>query len=229
MRIAFLGDSLTKGIPGSSYFAILHEKLPQHTLVNLGQGGDTVVSLYRRLTLPRFGGPFDIAFLWIGVNDVTAGSPWTFQVVNAILHKPPAKDIAEFRAYYRAALDRLCQSAHRVIAVSPLLKGEDLHNPWQHELQVLASVIEELTSQVGQAEYLDLRTTFAQKLAGKSASNYLPKSVLRVALDTLLLRSNEQVDQAATKRGLYFTLDGIHLNTAGAEIVAEIFIEAINQ
>ena len=46
MRIAFFGDSLTSGVPGSSYFAILRDRFPDDTLLNFGKGNDTVVSLY---------------------------------------------------------------------------------------------------------------------------------------------------------------------------------------
>jgi len=227
MRIAFVGDSLTEGIPGSSYFDILREKLPGHTLVNLGEGNDTVVSLYRRLAKLHSGEPFDIAFLWVGVNDVAGEGPWAFQVVNALLNKPRSKNLEEFRTYYQATLDLLCRHAHRVIAVSPLLKGENTGNPWNRELGVLARVIEELTSHRERAEYMDLRAVFVQKLAGKPGSDYLPKSLVRVALDALTLRSKEQIDRKATERGLRFTLDGIHLNSVGAGIVAEMFLEAI--
>lgn len=137
MRIAFVGDSLTEGIPGSSFYAVLRKRLAGHTLINLGKGNDTVISLYRRLTRLRFGDPFDIAFVWIGVNNVVGGSPWSFQIVNALLRKPHATSRDEFRAYYQATLDLLCRHAHRVIAVSPFLKGEDLSNLWNRELEAL--------------------------------------------------------------------------------------------
>ena len=227
MRIVFAGDSLTSGRPGSSFFAILRERLPEHELVNLGEGNDTVVSLYRRLTRLRFGEPFDIAFLWVGVNDVAGSSPWSFRVASALVRKPHAASHDEFRAYYQATLDLLCRHAHRVIAVSPLLKGEDTGNPWNQDLQVLACVIEELTSQYEQAQYLDLRAVFFQKLARRPASGYLPTSLVRVALDAMTLRSKEQIDRKATERGLHLTLDGIHLNSVGAELVAEAFLSEI--
>ena len=227
MRIVFVGDSLTSGIPGSSFFAILREKLPGHTLVNLGEGNDTVISLYRRLTRLRFGEPFDIAFLWVGVNDVVGGSPWSFQVASALVRKPHAASRDEFRAYYQAALDLLCRHVRRVIAVSPLLKGEDIHNQWNQELAALSCLIEELASRHEQTEYLDLRAAFIQRLAGKPVSGYLPTSVFRVALDALTLRSDDQVDRQAAGRGLQLTLDGIHLNSVGAELVAEAFLSEI--
>jgi len=227
MRIAFVGDSLTEGIPGSSFYAVLRKRLARHTLVNLGKGNDTVISLYRRLTRLRWDEPFDIAFLWIGVNDVVGGSPWSFQVVNTLLRKPHAKDRDEFRAYYQATLDLLCRHARRVIAVSPLLKGEDIHNPWNHKLKVLAQVVGELASRHERTEYLDLRAAFVRRLADQPVSGYLPTSVIRVALDALTLRSDEQIDQQAAGRGLHLTLDGIHLNSVGARMVAEMFLETI--
>ncbi len=227
MRIAFIGDSLTEGIPGCSYVSILREKLPGHTLINLGEGNDTAVSLYRRLTGMRFGEPFDIAFLWVGVNDLSGAMRWPFRLANALLRKPRSKDVEEFRHYYRATLDLLCSHARRMIAVAPLLKGEDTGNPWNRELEILSSVVEELALPYQQVAYLDLRPAFAARLAGQSISDYLPRSVIRVALDALLLRSREQIDRKAAERGLHVTLDGIHLNGAGAEIVAEMFLKAI--
>ena len=228
MRIVFVGDSLTSGIPGSSFYAILRDKLPGHTLVNLGEGNDTAVSLYRRLSrlhLERF----DVAFLWVGVNDVASGAPppRSFQVINLLLNKPRSKTLEEFRTYYRATLDLLCRHARRVIAVSPLLKGEDAGNPGNRELEVLARAIEDLTSHYERVEYLDLRAVFFQRLAGKSVSDYMPTSPVRVALDALTLRSKEQIDRKATERGLHLTLDGIHLNSVGAELAAEGFLKAI--
>jgi len=227
MRIAFIGDSLTEGIPGCSYVAILRERLPGHTVTNLGEGNDTAVSLYRRLARVRFGEPFDIAFLWVGVNDLSGDMRWPFRLANALLRKPRSKDVEEFRRYYRATLDLLCSTARRVVAVAPLLKGEDTGNPWNRELEVLASIVEELALRYKQVEYLDLRPAFAARLAGQSISGYLPRSAVRVALDVLTLRSREQVDRKAAERGLHVTLDGIHLNGAGAEIVAEMFLKTI--
>ena len=227
MRIACIGDSLTEGIPGSSYVAILRDRLPGHTVINLGEGNDTTVSLYRRLARMRLGGPFDIAFLWVGVNDLPGAVRWPFRVINALLMKPRSKDVEEFRHYYQATLDLLCGHACRVIAVAPLLKGEDAGNPWNRELEVLASIVEGLVRGHKQVEYLDLRPAFVARLAGQPISDYLPQSVIRVALDALLLRSREQIDRKAAERGLHVTLDGIHLNGAGAEIVAEMFLKVI--
>ena len=236
MRIAFVGDSLTEGIPGCSYFAILCERLPEHTLINLGKANDTVIRLYHRLTRLRIDEPFDITVLWVGVNDVAGSTQWSFRAVNALLRNPRATRPEEFRLKYQAVLEFLCRYARRVIAVSPMLQGEDVANPQNRRLEVLSRVIEDLVSQrplaktgvfCERAEFLDLRAVFAHKLAGRRISDYCSRSVIRIALDALTLRSKERIDGKAAERGLHFTLDGIHLNTAGAQIVAEVFMNAI--
>jgi lysophospholipase L1-like esterase len=227
MKIVFVGDSLTAGRPGSSYFAILRERLAEHTLVNLGVGNDTVVSLHRRLTGLRCNEMFDMGFLWIGVNDVARAGQWSFRLASALARKPPAKSLDEFRAHYQATLDLLRRHARKVIAVSPLLKGEDLGNAWNRELESLARAAAEIALRHERVEYLDLRSVFVQKLSDKQVSDYLPQSVVRVAMDALLLRSDGQIDRKAAERGLYLTLDGIHLNSVGAEWVAEAFLKVI--
>jgi lysophospholipase L1-like esterase len=228
MKIAFIGDSLTKGIPGCSYFAILRKKLPRHRLINLGRGNDSIISLYHRLARLRPSNePFDLAFLWVGVNDVSKGNSWIFRAGNALRQQPRAKNPDEFQAYYQRTLTLLCQHARRVTAVAPLMKGESADSQWNRQIDVLASIIKELTTHYKPVEYLDLRPAFYTKLADRQVSDYLQENPLRIALDILTLWSDAQVDRKAAERGLYFTLDGVHLNSAGAEIVADMFSKAV--
>ncbi|MFL7793693.1 MAG: SGNH/GDSL hydrolase family protein [Anaerolineae bacterium] len=228
MKIAFIGDSLTSGIPGSSYFAILRERLPGHTLTNLGRGNDTAISLYRRITQRLGNAQFDLAFLWVGVNDVGGEGSRLFRAANALRRQPRAENLDEFRTYYQRTIDLLCRHTRRVIAVAPLLKGEEINNEWNRQIDVLAKAIEELTTHYERVAYLDLRPTLYQKLAGKQTANHLPESPLCVGWDILMLRNDAQVDAKAAQRGLHFTLDGVHLNSAGAALVAEMFLKIID-
>jgi lysophospholipase L1-like esterase len=233
MKIACIGDSLTQGIPGVSYFAILRERLPQHRWVNLGKGNDTVVSLYRRLALTSFNdasfddAPFDLAFLWVGVNDVSKANAWWFRLANTLRRQPRSRSLAEFQAYYQKTLDILVRHARRVIAVAPLLKGEDVDSEWNRQIDLLAHTIAELTAHYGAVAYLDLRPAFYAKLADRQTSDYMQESPLRIALDIPTLLSDARVDQKAAERGLHFTLDGVHLNSVGAALVADMFSKAV--
>jgi len=72
MRIAFLGDSLTEGRPGESFFVRLQARLPGDELLNHGRAGDTVPGLRARLERSPLG-PLDLAVVWIGTNDAFLG------------------------------------------------------------------------------------------------------------------------------------------------------------
>ncbi|MGC9400423.1 MAG: SGNH/GDSL hydrolase family protein [Anaerolineae bacterium] len=224
MRIVFVGDSLTEGIPGCSYVKLLQQRLPEHTLVNLGEGNDTVISLHHRITHLVLEGSFDLAFLWVGVNDVLRRfSSWTFRASDVILRDPHAMHPGEFVAYYDATLDYLKAYARRIVAVSPLLKGEAPGNPWNRQLAAYAEDIRALTSDDPDIDYLDLRTPILHYLEGRSVSNYLPPNALRVLFDALWLRTEKQIDARSRQRGLQVTLDGVHLNSTGARLVADEF------
>jgi lysophospholipase L1-like esterase len=228
MKIACIGNSLTRGVPGVSYFDLLRAKLPQHRWINLGRGNDTAVSLYRRLArLPFADAPFDLAFLWVGVNDVSKESAWWFRLANALRRQPRAQSPTQFRAYYQQTLDILVRHARRAIAVAPLLKGENVESEQNRQIDVLARAIAELTTRYEAVAYLDPRPAFYAELTGRQTSDYLKESPLRIVLDILTLWSAARVDEKAAERGLHFTLDGVHLNSAGAEMIADMFSKAV--
>jgi lysophospholipase L1-like esterase len=227
MRIGFFGDSLTSGVPGSSYLTILRERFPDDTLLNLGRGNDTVISLYRRISAMQFGKPLDVAVLWIGVNDVLQTDRWPYRAFHTLLAQRRATDMDEFRSCLRATLKLLCEVAGHVIVAPPALKGENLENPWNRRLADLAELIKDITTDCDRAEFLDLQAAFAQELAARQGSDHVLKNPLRVLLDALILRTDAQVDGKAAERGLHLTLDGVHLNSAGAKLVAGEFAAAI--
>lgn len=229
MKIAFYGDSLTEGIPGVSYFRILEAKLPDHELVNHGKGGDTVISLYRRVVRKQLDVPVDIAFLWVGVNDVFAKVTLAHSMLKRLVRQPWAKDHDQFGDYYARILNLLCPKATKVVTVSPLLIGEDLENRWNQELAELSEIVSSVSSPIVNVNYLNLRARFSENLAGRTISDYIPRSNIRVLLDVLFLQRREQIDKIARGRGLHLTLDGVHLNSTGAEIVAEVFMSEMSK
>jgi lysophospholipase L1-like esterase len=228
MKIAFYGDSLTEGIAGASYLVYLQKLEPEHELINYGQGGDTVISLYKRIVRKKLAQPVDLTFLFVGVNDVFVYLSWNYPLLKTVFRQPWIKDVAEFIAYYQKTLDLLTVKASYVFAVSPLIIGEDVSNQWNTRLETLAEAIRK-TAADENVDYLDVRADFIFALNGRQISPYLPKSATRIVLDALLLRRNEQIDHQAATRGLHLTLDGVHLNSKGAGLVAENFSKAIRR
>jgi len=227
MKIAFYGDSLTEGIPGVSTLRVLAKQLPEHELLNYGKGGDTVISLFRRIVQQPPHEPVDIAFLWIGVNDVFSTITFAHSMLKRLMRQPRVRDHAAFRDLYDRTLTLLRERAKSVVTVSPLLTGEDLSNPWNHELAELCEIVSSASTGFGNVHHLDLRARFSEALAGKTVSDYVAKSLRHIVRDAMALRTPDQVDAASSDRGLHLTLDGVHLNSAGAELAADAFLKAI--
>jgi len=221
MKITFHGDSLTAGRPGVSFFPALEAMLPGDQLINDGKGGETVISLYRRIARDARCDPVDIAVLWVGVNDVLATVTGSHSVLKRLMRQPRARDHTQFRDTYRRILQLLGKRATSVLAVSPLLIGEDLENPWNEELASLCEIIASVCVSFDNVQYLDLRARAAEQLKEKQASGYLPVSVTSIACEALLLRTSSRVDRVARRRGLSLTLDGVHLNSTGAAVIAQ--------
>lgn len=72
MRIVFLGDSLTWGGYGGNFVAEVTKQLPEHEIINAGEGGDTVVNLLRRLDGVIEQHEPDAMFVMVGGNDANS-------------------------------------------------------------------------------------------------------------------------------------------------------------
>ncbi|MBU4253590.1 MAG: SGNH/GDSL hydrolase family protein [Acidobacteria bacterium] len=224
MRIAFFGDSLTAGVPGASFFQLVRERLPGDELINYGKGGDTVISLYRRvrrLPVERM----DIAFLWIGVNDVLVRVSPTYPLLKILRGQLWAAGTASFVLHYERLVDWLEERSSLVLAVSPLLIGEDADNRWNQRLETMSHRIEELCCGRTNTRYVDLRRIFLSRLQEKTASPYVPRSAWALLKSALFPVFPEA--ESGSDHGLHYTIDGIHLNREGAGLVAARFVDEI--
>jgi lysophospholipase L1-like esterase len=201
--------------------------LPGDELINLGKSNDTVISICRRVRGMRLQHPFDLAFLWVGVNDAACCESRLARLASQLRGQRRARDLDEFRDYYSKTLQLVNAAALKSVAVAPLLKGEDLSNPTNRQIAGLAQQIERATSDRSQTCYLDPRPAFERYLADKPISSYRTRGTLHVAWDVLRLQECDQVDAKSAKRGLWVTLDGVHLNSTGAEMVARAFVQCV--
>ena len=225
MKIAFFGDSLTQGTIGSSFFSILEEKLPQHTLFNYGQNGDTVRSLLNRIRKIEFEEHFDLGFVWIGTNDILVQLSWSFPPMKFLQRQPWTPRCEPFKICYQHLLEFLQPRANHLITVSPLFIGEDLTNTWNQQLKQLGKTIKEL-SQKQNMQYLDLQQVFKNHQK-TTPSPFIQKKVIGTIIDSLLYTTPSKIEQRSQQRHLQFTIDGIHLNQAGAVIIADTFLKTI--
>ena len=229
MKIAFFGDSLTEGFPGVSYFSLIKKKFPESELINYGKGGDTVISLLKRIESINLPSKFDFAFLWIGVNDVFVKVSRVYPLLKKLRRQPWAKNHDVFTSHYEKLLNFLAAKTDWLFTVPPVFIGEDLDNQWNKELETLNTVIKDLSFSQENCEFIDLRKMFTEKLMGQNPSAYVPRSFVRLIKDTLTLKASGTVDGESLERGLRLTLDGVHMNNAGASLAAEVFAEVIEE
>ena len=225
MKIIFWGDSITEGKTGSSYVDMLRNHLPEHVLINCGKSGDTVITLYQRLITTSIDKSVDIAVLWIGVNDIFIRASWMFQILKKLSNHPWSKNIDQFEEYYINIIDRLTNHSKKVFSVSPLFLSENCNNKWNRELEEISRCIERVSNSHKNVHHINLRDIFRKKLSSSTASHYFPKSPISIHLNAWAQKDPETMKRKASERGLQFTIDGVHLNKAGAEIVADVLME----
>lgn len=229
VRIVIYGDSLTEGRPGVPYVPPLAALLPDHEIASDSRGGESAVSLSHRLAQGHGGAHADLAIVWIGVNDVFPHVSPTFPPLRRLLRMPWARGSESFREHYGRVLDQVGARADHVVAAGPVFLGEDLTSRWMRELAERDAVIAELAGQRDGVTYLDMRSRILWRGDPHVCSGYVAHSAVRVLVDVATLTTAERVDHVSERRGLFFTLDGVHLNSRGAKAVAEVFAEEIGR
>ncbi len=229
MKLIFYGNSLTKGKAGVSYLKKISSNLNNHKIVNYGKDGDTVFSLYERILKDKLTEEADICFLWIGTNDVFVKVSKLYSILKFISRQKPAENHEEFSYYYKEILYILSENSHKVVCISPTFVGENLDNKWNLELKELSKIINSLTKNFENVKYFDLRSIFYKKLKSENPSDFIIKRIRHLIFDYLFCRSTEKINLRSKKRDLIFTLDGVHLNEKGAEIVADALVDYIKE
>jgi len=224
MKIVFIGDSITAAIPGVSFVEMLQAEYPTYEFLNYGKGGDTVQSVLTRLQEMRIASEIDVIFLMIGVNDVFVNTGWWHPTLKRVMKQPWVKTKEEFYLAYHKLIEFLLPYTKNLVLLPPLIVGENPTSKANHQLQ---SYFDEIASLIDryQLPVLDVRKKFIDVLSKTPSSAYVPKRINQLRKDVLKLTSPELIDEAARKRKLQLTLDGVHLNTKGATLV----FEAIDQ
>lgn len=222
MKVGLIGDSLTDGRPGVSFYKLLKKQHPHISIDNLGNPGETVKSLFTRLEKSPLDASYDLLILWIGVNDV-------YSKLLKVQAQPVAKDHHEFGEYCVKVLEKALAASKQVVLLSPALVGEDLQNEPNMEIKELSSIMESSAMSFNNVHFVNMQNLFRQHLKHNYSTNFINTNVIRVMIEVLFYNSPSRIDQLSEKRGLYLTMDGIHLNSKGADIVAQQYTSIIEQ
>jgi lysophospholipase L1-like esterase len=219
MKIVFLGDSLIWGQYGGNFVAEIAARKPEHTLINAGQVGNTILNLLQRLDDVLALEP-DGIFIAVGGNDaISYSQPATrpyYRQVQGVPNGIVTPDL--FVRSYRDLLTRV-QLAH-VLAWVALEPAE--YNP-----EVVTAVREfnglaKATAESFSIPVLNLMT----RLTPVHIPQRPPLTLNDINRIGQRIASGWADYEAERQReGYSFSFDGLHLTPETARHVAEWVIE----
>lgn len=226
MKTVFVGDSLTEGIPGVSYWRFLHNR---KDLINKGVGGDTLLGASKRIGKMLVNSRYDSInkyIIEIGTNDVLVPtlakhSYWWKVIVKAkgsILGCVPCDNIIMFREKYEELLLTLIHHNKKIGIIGlPIIENSVLKiNEIMEEYDL---VIRTLAGKYG-IDYVNLRE-LEKALKGENEGSYFfGKTTLGTIIDTIFTSFLPFSNTVSKIRGLSVTIDSTHLNRKTAKRLA---------
>jgi len=236
----FAGDSLMVGTYGESYVERVARSLYKGhygltgEAVNAGLSGDTVLSLLRRIDRPLRRYQPQWTILAVGGNDVwfpwlsehSAGWWLWAQYRRFRAGQRPVTDLDQFASAYRALIDKARQMRSRVMACTVSPVGESLSSPINRRVARINGIIKHVAADY-EVPVADVWQASVEQLAAlPSRSGYLPGEWLFVWSDHRRMKRIDP-DEAAERRRLYLTFDGIHLSSRGADLWSDTVLRAL--
>lgn len=202
--------------------------------VNLGVVGDLSHTARLRLSSVILARP-DLVIIHIGGNDILSS---VFPSVRRMLHLAkgffPLPSAGRFRDTLREMVHELKQrTSARIVLISLAPIGEDpgSGHKVQRKLNALhkqyAATIERIAREEG-VRYVPLYDKMCEQIAASPGRAFTGLRPLRLLADTFryaVLR--ESADAIARRNGWRFHVDGIHLNSRGGEILADLVQEIL--
>lgn len=238
MRLLFIGDSITEGITGIGYVPRVKKIMPYAEIENLGLGGDTLIGITNRLIEHlKVDSNYDGILIEAGHNDllvpVLEKQTIPYRVTALTLKargSTPIDDVEAFEKIYRTTLKAVGQLTKAKCFVTTLsCMGEDLSTAINFKRALYNKAISKVASEMAESVTLiDVGKKFDDFLSGKTTTEYLLDDFFsNFVKDAHNNISEEAAKELSLKRGLFLTIDGVHLNKIGSDLYSEIIYSAL--
>ncbi len=223
MKILFIGDSLVKGKKGVDWVKWLASKNPGWEVDNAGVDGETLARITDRAIKKLDASVYDMIFFEGGLTDLLAPEmskrSFLFRQKfagcdNDVLDNPEA-----FEQAYRSAIDNIKQRTNATVIVATLgCICEDLEAPINKKRALYNAIIRDIAIETG-CGLVDAGAVFDGYLRRCRTRSYLMDGYWSTCyLDAFQCRVLGCPDQLSRKRKLHLTIDGVHLNSRGANL-----------
>ncbi|MDC7231835.1 MAG: SGNH/GDSL hydrolase family protein [Spirochaetales bacterium] len=256
-EILFLGDSLTAGTIGSSYFKLLTQNkiLEEYSLINLGENGFTIAGLRVKLEhyLQSNKAP-SILVIEGGANDLllphmqNQGLHWDPFIRKLRRHgSVPAASVSAFRTQLNLLLGSAMDGGIPVVLLCTIpFLGEDLTSGLNRKREAYNAVIRTacresdsalfkcvIADLAAGAEKILSENVLEQKSDSDSCGPEAPGSWLFKApadfeRDALRIRETGE-ETLCRERGLRLSIDGAHPNRQGAALMASVLLKTLRE
>ncbi len=230
MKILFIGDSITRGTVGVSYVKRIARENPKWQVENAGVNGETLFKIAARLKEKlQAGQTYDSIILQAGYNDIIlpalAQKGFLFRLThNHLIRKNyhPLTAVADFEQTYRNLIE-YCQahsSAKLIITTMGCINENQqfaLNTQRWHYNQVIRDLAHKYNCGLA-----DPAIMIDQVLSQLDTRDYCLQHFLNSAwLDLWQCTILGRADNLSKNRRLHLTIDGVHLNTSGAQLFKE--------
>ncbi len=236
-RLLVVGDSLAGGLPHLCYPRLAARRLsgwwvravalPGKTVRKLGEELAARLPLYQPDVLVFQGGGNDLLIPYLEAR----GGRWSL-LARSLLRggNRPASGEKEFGELLRRALSlALKTNPGSVVIFSVPCLGEDPRTPLNQRRRLYNAVMEEVAGETGvRLARIDLAMEEVIHRCGR-ASPYLMDEFSGFFLDALRSLTPGMALRLSERRGLHLTLDGVHPNPRGAELLAGLLVEALDR
>jgi acyl-CoA thioesterase I len=224
--VVCLGASIVRGQLSANFVDLLKQRMGQDgfQFVNAGVNGDLAYNVLGRLDAVLAHKP-DFVVVLVGTNDITGAlNPGLGRAMRSRKKLPDLPSLPWYRENVLEIVRRLKQESTAKLALCSLPHlGEALDSPLNMAVRSYNAVLAEIARQEQiayipvqerQADYLKQhgagQALEADRLVGMTLKFLLFHNVLRFSLDRIS-RSN----------GFLLTVEGVHMNSTGAAIIAD--------
>ena len=236
MKLLFIGNSITKGEIGESFVDLFQEQYPDWTIKNAGENGNTLKNVSDRIAREIENSDYDFIIIEAGYNDI----------ILPYLDRKGLLFRFAFRYLVRKGLRPVGPEKFHV-KLSQMVAFIQSKTNSKIILTTLGCINENLSADVNllRIGYNDLIVKVANQhdcliadiahemelvLNKTSQTDYLLNNFLNsVYFDKKKCRMEGGPDKLSAKRNLSLTIDGVHLNSAGAMIYKQAIEREINK
>lgn len=226
-KVLFIGASLTVAIPGTSFTDIVKKDYPDNKYVVKGFPGAPLQEIMDKLLITLNRNPnFDVIIIDAGHNDIILPFLKQKPGLHILSKNKKTTNLDNFAEVFKDNLEKVKNRTNAKIFLLNLgCLGENLESDLNKQREYINEQIKIVSSDLD-LSVLNVAEEFERVLSDQK-SDYFLKNNSNLVLDIIFKKITFWNRFISYKRGLILTIDGVHLNSQGADIYADIIEKVI--